>query len=526
MKKMLTGVGILFAALPAFAATPVNLSHQPVSYLTHLAKISSGITMSEVSRATDFNQTLHVRMKEMYQGYPVWGGDAVLHTPVSPTAASFMNGLIYQGINQDLANTPKQVFDARQMEKAKSHAIMLYQQKKGEQTGLSDSQSQLIVYIDENNKAHWAYHISFLVSGVSNAIPQKPNYIMDAIKLDVYEEWNDIKTLDNVEAGGFGGNHKTGQKIFDGLDGHQTKLDVQRDASTGICIMKNDEVVVRDARNKKNPVSFDCKAIDPEHNNIYWNGSFDAVGTTWSPSNDALFGAKVTSGMFKNWYNMPMVGKNGKQMFLPMTVHESMTNAYWDGSQVVFGNSRGSKVFNPFTQLDTVAHEIGHGFTEHHANLQYSRHSGGINEAFSDMAGIAAEYYAFGKTEFLVGNGDVKAEGKALRYMDKPSKDCEGGQPGNGCSIDHIDEYYSGLDVHYSSGIFNRVYYNLANTPDWNAKKAFDVMVQANAHYWTSRTTFADAACGVVKAAKDYKYDLNAIESAFAVVGIETASCK
>jgi Zn-dependent metalloprotease len=124
-----------------------------------------------------------------------------------------------------------------------------------------------------------------------------------------------------------------------------------------------------------------------------------------------------------------------------------------------------------------------------------------------------------------VGLGDVQAEGESLRYMDKPSKNCKGGTPGNGCSIDEWSQFYEGMNVHYSSGIFNRAYYLLATTPDWNPKKAFDVMVQANRYYWTSTTSFASAACGVVRAARDYKYDLNAVVNAFQVVGIDASKC-
>src|SRR3546814_1361505 len=74
--------------------------------------------------------------------------------------------------------------------------------------------------------------------------------------------------------------------------------------------------------------------------------------------------------------------------------------------------------------------------------------SGGINEAFSDMAGEAAEYYFNGgSNDFLVGAQIFKGSG-ALRYMADPPQD--------GRSIGHADDYTSGMDVHYSSGVYNR----------------------------------------------------------------------
>jgi len=54
---------------------------------------------------------------------------------------------------------------------------------------------------------------------------------------------------------------------------------------------------------------------------------------------------------------------------------------------------------------------------------------------------------------------------------------------------------------------------------------ACDVIVQANRGYWTQTTTFKEAACGVIEETKVYGYDTNTVDSVFAKVGIDTASC-
>ena len=79
--------------------------------------------------------------------------------------------------------------------------------------------------------------------------------------------------------------------------------------------------------------------------------------------------------------------------------------------------------------------------------------------------------------------------------------------------------------MHHSSGVYNHFFYLLANTKDWDTHKAFNVMVQANANYWTSSATFETAACGVISATKDYGYDLTAVESALKKVKIDTSKC-
>src|SRR5260221_14156383 len=111
------------------------------------------------------------------------------------------------------------------------------------------------------------------------------------------------------------------------------------------------------------------------------------------------------------------------------------------------------------------------------------------------MAAMAAEYYATGHNTWQIGTEIMKSD-SAIRYMDEPTKDCfPGDRPGDDCSISQVKDYHEGLDVHFSSGIFNKVFYLLSTTPGWNTKKAFDLMVQANANYCTSTDNFEAAAC-------------------------------
>jgi vibriolysin len=128
------------------------------------------------------------------------------------------------------------------------------------------------------------------------------------------------------------------------------------------------------------------------------------------------------------------------------------------------------------------------------------------------MAGEAAEFYMFGKASFTVGEEIFKEEG-ALRYMDNPTKD--------GSSIDNAKDYYDGLDVHYSSGVFNKAFYLIATSNGYDTRKAFDVMVHANQNYWQPSSNYQDAAKGVLMAATDLGYDTSAVINAFATVGVK-----
>ncbi len=85
------------------------------------------------------------------------------------------------------------------------------------------------------------------------------------------------------------------------------------------------------------------------------------------------------------------------------------------------------------------------------------------------MAGETAEYFmqsSVGKeNDWMVGTSIVKgAATDALRYFKNPTQD--------GQSIDNAKDYNDALDVHYTSGVFNKAFYNLATQADWGIRKA------------------------------------------------------
>jgi len=215
-----------------------------------------------------------------------------------------------------------------------------------------------------------------------------------------------------------------------------------------------------------------------------------------------------------NMYNA-YIGKPPLTFQLMMRVHygTNYENAFWDGSSMTFGD--GYTTFYPLVSLDVASHEVSHGFTAQNSNLTYANQSGGINEAYSDIAGEAAEYYMKGSNDFLVGAQIFKATG-ALRYMANPPQD--------GKSIGHASNYIHGMDVHYSSGVYNKAFYTLATKPGWNTQKAFQVFARANDLYWTPSTDFYTGVCGVQTAASNLGYTVADVTAAFTSVGLTCGS--
>lgn len=544
------------SAMPVFAAQPVDLEGKNAGFLrTLIPSITPAIKaavsgdkndMQEISQSVDFNQTLHVRVQQTYAGYPVHGADAVMHFPhgtknthlrslvASPAAANAsMSGTLYQDLAKDLQDAPAIVFSKDQADRALAQAISNYELKTGIKAQVESKESKLMVYIDDANKAHWAFRVQFYTK--VNGMPSIPVSIMDAVNFTVFKQWNNVQTLENVEGGGLGGNRKMGKLFYDGETGHLGKLDLQRDNTSKTCYLKNDSVTVTDFRNNK-IASFRCEKPDSQHDNLYWNEGADKINGAFSPNNDALYDGKVIVAMYKDWYGVPVLKeKNGDPMVLAMETHAVITdeetgevdydNAAWDSEKNVMFFCDGRDFFYPLTSLGIGAHEISHGFTQQHSNLEYDGQPGGMNESFSDMAAQAAEFYSSHSNTWKIGEEVTLQAGMVLRYMDVPSRDCKNIKRGQQCSIDNVANFTPKLDVHFTSGIYNRVFYLLSTSEGWDVRKAFDVMVQANSHYWTETTTFKKGACGVMSAAKDYKYDTKAVSKAFADVGIDTSSC-
>lgn len=521
-------------ASPVKAAEPLSLQKASFSEVKQKFQLSlpgavKGITVATdslqfVRQHTDNNKVTHVRMQQEYAGFPVFGGYAIMHSKNSAKLLANaksdvqMNGVIYRGLQAELGQ-PSISF-------VKNASVALQQFKDNyADKPVSEEQVTPMVYIDDKHQAHWAYKVSIFVTH-EDRIPERPTAIIDAQTNKAFVQWDDVKTeLVPAHGRGFGGNQKMGTYQF---GGELPLLELSRDVSAEMCYMENTDVKVVDMGHKyysnNKPMQFSCKAVADNVSNIFYTGysadGYDRDNGASSPTNDALYAGYVIKHMYHDWYGIEALTKSdGTPMQLVMRVHygQGYENAYWDGKQMTFGD--GDTMMYPLVSLGVGGHEISHGFTEQHSSLEYFGQSGGMNEAFSDMAAQAAEYYSVGKSSWQIGPEIMKEDSgyDALRYMDKPSRD--------GMSIDVADDYYGGLDVHYSSGVYNHLFYILANQPNWNIRMAFDVMVKSNMDYWTPYSTFDEGGCGMLNAAKDLGYPLDDVKKSLGEVTINYQSC-
>ena len=422
------------------------------------------------------------RHQQFHQGIPVWGEAVVEHRGASDNTPT-MSGAMLSGLAQDLPSV-KPTYSASQ--------ILSLAKSKAQVSSTSNDQAKLFIRQDDNGVARLVYAVSFLAEGGNK--PSRPSFLIDANSGAVIQQWDGI--THSLTGTGPGGNAKTGQREYGTTAGYGY-LDVLVSGST--CKLSSTNV---DTYNMNGATS----GTGTIHSFTCPRNTVKTINGAYSPMNDAhYFGNKVFN-MYQDWLGVRPISQK-----LVMKVHygTNYENAFWDGSAMSYGD--GATTFYPLVSLDVTSHEVSHGFTEQNSGLVYSGMSGGMNEAFSDMAGEAAKYYVTGTNDFKVGTDIFKASG-ALRYMYNP--------PLDGKSIDNASKYTSSLDVHYSSGVYNKAFYLLATKAGWNTRKAFEVMADANRLYWTANSTFNAGACGVEKAAAARGYTVADVTAAFAGVGV------
>ena len=128
----------------------------------------------------------------------------------------------------------------------------------------------------------------------------------------------------------------------------------------------------------------------------------DLVRTAGQPDvadvtvNEAATGVTETLALFAD-YGRSSYDDKGATVVATVHYEKDYDNAFWDGTQLVFGDGDGT-VFGPFTKpIDVLGHELSHAVTEFTANLTYQGQSGALNESVSDVFGACVKQRHLGQ---------------------------------------------------------------------------------------------------------------------------------
>ncbi|QWF14887.1 M4 family metallopeptidase [Lysobacter capsici] len=463
-------------------AAKANVRH------AELIALDADSTLAQLKSSQDADGSLNYRYQQSFRGVPVFGEHVVVREDAKGNVRALF-GRSVAGLAADLPKLDAKLSATQALSLAKGATLG----KRAATLQVRNENSRKVIYLDDADRAHLAYAVDYFADAPGGGEPSRPFAIVDANTGKVLKQW---EGLNHEQVGtGPGGNQKIGQYEYG--SGGRAFLDVTRSGSTYTFNTANVKTV---NLNNGTSGSTAYSYAGPRNTVRTINGAY-------SPLNDAHYFGKVVFDTYQAY-----LGISPLTFQLTLRVHYSNNyeNAFWDGRVLTFGDGR--TTFYPLVSLDVVAHEASHGFTEQQSGLIYSGQSGGINESFSDIAGEAAEFYARGRNDFLVGADIFKASSGALRYFANPPQD--------GRSIGHASNYTNGLDVHYSSGVFNKAFYLLANKPGWGTVKAFKAFAKANKDYWTPSTNFNQGGSGVRQAAADLGYSTADVVNAFSQVGV------
>jgi Zn-dependent metalloprotease len=184
---------------------------------------------------------------------------------------------------------------------------------------------------------------------------------------------------------------------------------------------------------------------------------------------EAASGITATLDLYRSVYDRSSFDGQGTSVSLSVHYEQGYDNAYWDGTQLVFGDGDG-RVFGRFTKpVDVLGHELTHAVTERTAGLTYSGQSGALNESLSDVFGSCVKQRLLGETadkaDWLIGEGLFLpgVQGRALRDMARPGTAYDGPTLGKDPQVGDMRDYVDTDDdnggVHTNSGIPNRAFY-------------------------------------------------------------------
>ena len=260
---------------------------------------------------------------------------------------------------------------------------------------------------------------------------------------------------------------------------------------------------------------------------------------------NAMWGLMNTYDLHKNVLGWRSLDGQDTATHIAVHVNRGYDNAYYsDTCRCMFIGD--GTFFTNLGAIDVVGHEMGHGVTAATSNLVYTGESGGLNESSSDIAGEVVEAYARGGgkgdvvpetgNDWMLGS-EIARNAGPLRWMIKPSKD--------GSSQDTWSTGLKRLDVHYSSGPNNRMFYFLArgshadNTSEaWSSHlkglpaamtgvgidKAFRIWFRANTTKFTASTNYADARAKMIESAQELygtaSREVVAVTRAYAAINV------
>jgi zinc metalloprotease ZmpA len=498
-----------------------------------------------------------IRMQHTYKGVPVFGSESVVVVDaagrvVRESASHRRDALGMGKASASFDVTPaissKAAIDAaiRSVGQGGTHLepptaqLIIYPIMKTERVpaALNKAESELNALDVQDVVDH--YELAYLVH-TRMVVGDKPVYrdtVVSALDGHVIDQWNMLQTVVGIGHSQYNGDVPINTVLVNGV--YQMKDDTRgKGGAYGAMAITN-----------ANHTSA-AGQIYTNTSNTWGDGKQYVSGGSTTSANgqtaavNALWGLMNTYDTLKNAMGWLSLDGHDTATYIAAHVNTAYDNAYYSDTCRCMFIGDGS-MFYSLGSNDVIGHEMGHGVTAATSNLTYSGESGGLNESSSDINGEAVESYARGggkgDTIPAIGNDwvlgkEISKTGTPLRWMYKPSKD--------GSSPDAWSTSLKRLDVHYSSGPNNRMFYflsqgsNADSGSDYFSKylvkkpaamtgvgldKAYRIWFNVNTTKFTSSTNYADARIKMVESAEELygkgSKEAIAVQRAYAAINV------
>ena len=496
---------------------------EPTEFLADYSRAfaPSGSVFAETARYRDGLGMEHVRYRQLHNGVVVDGGELILHQRDGRVLLA--NGRTYSGLTAGMETAISE-----------AEALTIALQRIGAERYMWENPEQVAhLRMEQNDPAATYYPTGEPILTAPAAAMSADQYRL-CYRFDIYAEQPVGKYIVDVDA-------RTGEviRMLDQLCGADeagsgeamyngtVNLTVDntgsgyrlRSTGRGVAILTQD---MQNGTNYGAAVDF----TDPDN---YFDEAEDAAGV------QAHWALEASYDYYLAAHNRNSYNNAGAPLHAYVHYSSGYNNAFWDGVRMTFGDGDGT-VFSPLVPLDVVAHELTHGVTQYSAGLIYERESGALNESFSDVFGVAVEFFAEGPAgDWLIGE-DCSVSRFALRSMSNPN------------SLGDPDTYFgagwASLDggdnggVHTNSGVQNFWYYLLSeggsgvndhgfaySVTGIGLEAATAIAYRNLAVYLTRRSGYFDARVGAWLAAIDLygagSVEADAVIDAWNAVGVD-----
>lgn len=234
----------------------------------------------------------------------------------------------------------------------------------------------------------------------------------------------------------------------------------------------------------------------------FWDNDNEAADNA---ATDVHWGMQQTYDYFANEHGRFSYDGDTSPIYSYVHMQQNWFNASWTGAWAQFGDGNG----DPLTSLDIVSHELTHGVTGTSAGLVYRNEPGALNESFSDIFGVAVDFYATqDSADWYMGLLDFQ-----FRNISNPK---DYGHPDTYFGDNWYTEEFDNGGVHTNSGVQNYWFYLLSeggsgtndNGDEYNLQgigmeKAAAIAFRNLTTYLTVNSQYIDARQGAIMAAED-----------------------